>query len=83
MKQDKLPAFNTPLVVCLLFSFSLRQETPLHVAAREGNMDAAQFLIRNGADVNIKDKDGVGRLVLLIAFILRPQKFTRYIVHSY
>ena len=46
-------------------------------------MDAVQFLIDNGADVNITDNDGVGiwdytsdnRFLLLIAFILRLQEW--------
>ena len=75
-----------------MFAISLCQETPLHFAATEGNMDAAQFLIHNGADVNIKDKDGVGtrdcttdgKLVLLIKHLSSGLiKFTHYFVHSY
>ncbi len=33
-------------------------DTPLHFAARRGNMDVAEVLIVKGADVNAKDEDG-------------------------
>ncbi|XP_070549552.1 probable serine/threonine-protein kinase roco5 [Ptychodera flava] len=37
----------------------MRQElTALHVACREGNADVAEVLIKHGADVNAKNKDG-------------------------
>ena len=32
--------------------------TPLHQAARAGNIEQVQSLISNGADVNVKDEDG-------------------------
>ena len=43
-------------------AFSLNQQTPLHLAAREGHMDTVEFLINNEADINIQDNDGVSRL---------------------
>jgi len=33
--------------------------SPLHKAARGGHVGAVEYLIRAGADVNIKDNDGV------------------------
>ena len=35
---------------------SLHQWTPLHVAAYRRNVDAMNFLVDKGADVNIKDE---------------------------
>ena len=32
--------------------------TPLHFAAGEGHKEVAELLITNGADVNVKQKDG-------------------------
>ena len=43
-------------------AFSLNQQTPLHLAAREGHMDTVEFLINNGADINIQDNNGVSRV---------------------
>ncbi|MGC6366879.1 MAG: ankyrin repeat domain-containing protein [Candidatus Marinamargulisbacteria bacterium] len=33
------------------------KRTPLHIAAKEGNLDNVQALIKDGADVNAKDED--------------------------
>jgi cytohesin len=35
-----------------------RQQTPLHWAAHEGNKDAAELLVQNGADRSLRDCDG-------------------------
>lgn len=35
------------------------QQTPLHVAARNGKADTVRYLVDKGADINIKDDDGV------------------------
>ena len=40
---------------------SPHQGTPLHLAAEEGHADAVQCLVDNGADINIKDINGVGQ----------------------
>ena len=34
---------------------SLFQQTPLHIAAREGNTYTVELLVKRGADVNRKD----------------------------
>ena len=41
-----------------LFVFP-RQMTPLHSAAIGGDADTAQVLVEKGADINIKDNNGV------------------------
>ena len=38
---------------------SPHQRTPLHLAAELGHTGTAQFLVEKGADINIKDSDGV------------------------
>ena len=35
------------------------QRTPLHQAAYRGNTDIVQYLTEKGADINIKDDNGV------------------------
>lgn len=40
--------------------------TPLHIAAEKGNVDAAMFLIENGANVNVADANGNTPLVFVI-----------------
>ena len=40
---------------------SLSQQTPLHIAANEGNRDVVDLLVENGGDINIRNKSGVGR----------------------
>ena len=35
------------------------QQTPLHVAARKGRGYTVEHLVKKGADMNIKDKEGV------------------------
>jgi len=37
----------------------LTQKTPLHVAASEGHGYTVKFLVKERADVNIKDRTGV------------------------
>ena len=38
---------------------SPHQRTPLHMAAEESKEGTAQFLVEKGADIKIKDNDGV------------------------
>ncbi|MDV6236119.1 ankyrin repeat domain-containing protein [Leptospira ellisii] len=49
-----------------------RNYTPLMVAAREGEYLIAEFLIRNGADVNARTRDGHTAL-MMAAFNRYPQ----------
>ena len=35
------------------------QKTPLHMAAKEGHIDAVEWLVNNSADINMKNHDGV------------------------
>ncbi|MFB5649289.1 ankyrin repeat domain-containing protein [Leptospira wolffii] len=43
-----------------------RNYTPLMIAAREGETEIAEFLIRNGADVNAKTRDGHTALMMAV-----------------
>ena len=36
-----------------------RNSTPLHLAAGYNNLEVAEFLLENGADVNAQDKGGL------------------------
>jgi ankyrin repeat protein len=39
--------------------FEMRnQETPLHVACKNGKLDVSRFLIDHGSDINSRDEDG-------------------------
>ena len=41
--------------------------TPLHVAAEKGDrLEIVEYLIKKGADINIKDYSGVSETMLLI-----------------
>ena len=40
-------------------SFSLFQRTPLHIAAGKGYTYTTECLVAKGADINMKDNDGV------------------------
>ena len=37
----------------------LSQQTPMHTAAKDGNEFTMKGLVGLGADINIRDKDGV------------------------
>ena len=54
------------------------QETPLHIAVRQRDLETVRTLLGQGVDTNIKDKDGVnktdGRLMFqLSSFIIFVQ----------
>ena len=57
-------------VALAMTCFSLKQWTPLHLAAREGHMNTVEFLINNGADINIQDTDEVSRVSDLYSYTL-------------
>ena len=40
------------------------QQTPLHIAASKGCDYTVEFLVKKGADMNIKDKNGVSESLL-------------------
>ena len=42
------------------------QQTPLHVAASKGRDYTVECLVKKGADINIKDKNGVCKTILLM-----------------
>ena len=46
------------IIAMFLFTFSY-QQTPLHVAASNRRDYTVECLVRNKADMNIKDKTGV------------------------
>ena len=39
------------------------------MAARQGNLDEVKILVEGGADVNIKDNDGVSKEIILLGQI--------------
>ena len=42
------------------------QQTPLHVAASNGRDYTVEWLVKKGADINIKNKTGVCKTMLLM-----------------
>ena len=44
----------------------LYQQTPLHTAAAKGHDYTVMCLIKNGADIDIKDKNGVSVTIFLM-----------------
>ena len=46
------------------------QENPLHKAVRLGELDIVKRLVVNGADINIKDNNGVSVTILLMVDII-------------
>ena len=53
------------IIATLLVTFSY-QRTPLHVAASKGRDYTVECLVKKGADMNIKDKFGVRKIILLM-----------------
>ena len=51
------------IIATLLVTFSY-QQTPLHVAASNGRDYTVECLVRKGADMNIKDKKGVHKMIV-------------------
>ena len=49
----------------LKFATFFYQQTPLHVAASKGRDYTVECLVKNGADMNIKDKKGVSEKLYL------------------
>ena len=46
-------------LILLIIIVILIQRTPLHIAAREGYRYTVEHLVKNGADISIKDNSGV------------------------
>lgn len=57
MYTKLMSIYGGPYLNCLFIS--LHQRTPLQWAVIEGHMDIVKSLIVKGADINIKDKNGV------------------------
>ena len=51
--------------------FSHFQQTPLHTAANIGNEYTMDGLVKLGADINIKDKDGVSETLIMALVKIR------------
>ena len=49
-----------------MYFVSPNQMTPLHVAAENGRFKLVKLLVNKKADINIKDNDGVSKVVHLI-----------------
>ena len=76
-----MPAATSPFMVDhvqLFLFYSPHQSTPLHKAANEGHVHIVRYLVEQGADINIKDVNGVSeqqytadcKLVLLVRVCL-------------
>ena len=58
--------------------FSL-QQTPLHVAASHGHCNIVEYLVQQGADVSIKDNNGVSVTMLPMNYDLSLSFIATYI----
>lgn len=47
------------------------QQTPLHIAAREGHDYTVECLVKKGADISFKDKDGVSVSLSVTMYVLK------------
>ena len=53
-----------------LYSVSnFQQLSPLHSAACSSELDTVKYLIQHGADVNIRNEDGVRFFLLLLHYL--------------
>ena len=58
--------------------FVLHQQTPLHLAAKEGRFEKILgYLIDKRADINIKDNDGVKLHHYKLVLLLIPRQWRR------
>ena len=60
-------AFKLQCSYCTVVVYFPLQRTPLHVAAREGYKYTVKSLVEKGANINLKNKDGVSVTRLLVA----------------
>ena len=54
-------------IIAMFLVTSFYQQTPLHVAASNRRDYTVECLVRNKADMNIKDKTGVRETILLMS----------------
>ena len=61
--------------------------TPLHSAARRGDVDMARYLVQQGANINIKDENEVSErdytAVQIWDWVLHLTKCLVFTVHKY
>ena len=50
----------------IVYNHSLSQQTPLHIAAREGHERTVEHLVEMGADIYFRDMNGVCMTILLM-----------------
>ena len=53
------------------------QQTPLHVAASQGHCYIVEYFVQQGADVCIKDNDGVSVNILLVILVISIELATK------
>ena len=67
-----------------LKSVSFHQRTPLHIAVSGGYKDTVEYLIKQGADISIKDNDGVSKTTVIctadfsLSYVSSSQERTLY-----
>jgi len=64
----------------MLIIVSFHQKTPLHMAVESGNDATVKFCVDKGADVNIKDNEGVSKITNHIVFRIISTVSSKYAI---
>ena len=56
-------------LIAVLFINSFHQRTPLHMAVEANHKQTVEYLVKEGAEINIQDKWGVSTIIIAVLFI--------------
>jgi len=92
MNHRRTPAPWIKLAIVLLLSVFIndvatakrprKSETPVVIAAREGNLQKVKALIDDGADINTKENHGRRRPLLIVAIEMKDEDLIAYLLDS-
>ena len=74
---------NCRLVVVNVNHCSFHQKTPLHIAVESGNDATVKFFVDKGADVNIKDNEGVRKITNHSVFGVISTVSSKYVIYGH